>query len=70
LERWDGEVSTGLVWLRIGASGGLVLNALMTLGFHKMQGGSRVAAQLVASRIMLSSIELVMWKLLMYFEAE
>jgi hypothetical protein len=27
------------------------------LGFHKMLGVSRVAAQLVASRVMLSSIE-------------
>jgi hypothetical protein len=29
------------------------------MGFHKMLGGSRVAAQLVSSQILLSSVELV-----------
>jgi hypothetical protein len=33
--------------------------ALVTFGFHKMLGNCRVAAQLEASRVVLSSIELV-----------
>jgi hypothetical protein len=45
-------VWTGLVWLRIRKIGELS-------GIHKMLGNYRVAAQLVASRVALSSKELV-----------
>jgi hypothetical protein len=33
-----------------------LVNSVMNLGFHKMLGNYRVAAQLVASRVVLSSI--------------
>jgi hypothetical protein len=36
-----------------------LVNAVMTFGFHKMLGNYRVAGQLVASRVVLSSTELV-----------
>jgi hypothetical protein len=35
------------------------VNAVMNFGFHKMLGNYRVAAQLLASRVVLSSTELV-----------
>jgi hypothetical protein len=59
LERWDGVMWTGLVWLRIGISGKLMWIQYWTFGFHKMLGNYRVDSQLVASRVVLSSIELV-----------
>jgi hypothetical protein len=46
LERWDGVMWTGLVWLRIRTGGEL----------HKMLGNYRVAKELVASRVVLSSM--------------
>jgi hypothetical protein len=36
-----------------------LVNSVMNLRFHKMLGNYRVAAQLVASRVVLSSTELV-----------
>jgi hypothetical protein len=38
---------------------GSLVNAVMKLGFHKMLGNYGVAAQLLASRIVISSRELV-----------
>jgi hypothetical protein len=52
-------VWTGLIWLRIGTSGGLLWTRYWALGFHKMLGHSRIAAQLATSQEGLSSIELV-----------
>jgi hypothetical protein len=49
-------VLPGFVWLKIGT---VLENAVMKLLFHKILGGSRVVAQPVASRVVLSSIELV-----------
>jgi hypothetical protein len=49
----------GLVWRRIGTSGEHLWMRQWTFGFHKMLGGPRVAAQLVASWVVLSSIEFV-----------
>jgi hypothetical protein len=43
-------VGIGLIWLRIGTSGGLLWRREWTFGFHKTLGSSRVAAQLVASQ--------------------
>jgi hypothetical protein len=36
-----------------------LVNAVVNFGFHKMLGNYRVASQLVVSRVVLSSIELV-----------
>jgi hypothetical protein len=51
---WDGVMRTGLVWLRIGTGGELVWIRYWTFGFHEMLGN-----YLVASRVVLSSIEFV-----------
>jgi hypothetical protein len=40
---------TGVFWLRIGTSGGVLWARQWTFGFHKMVGSSWVAAQLAAS---------------------
>jgi hypothetical protein len=53
-------VWTGLVWPRIGTSGERERELLRrTFGFHKMLGGSRVAAQAMGSRLVLSSMKSV-----------
>jgi hypothetical protein len=49
-------VWTGLTWLRIGTSGGLLWTRYWTFWFHKMLGSSWVAAQLAASQEELSSM--------------
>jgi hypothetical protein len=49
-EKQNGVMWTGLVWLRIGTSGGLLWMCLWMFGFYKMLGSSRVAAKLAASR--------------------
>jgi hypothetical protein len=59
LERWDGVMWTGLVWLRIGTCGELLWIRYWTFGFLEMLGNYRMAWHLVASRVVLSSIELV-----------
>jgi hypothetical protein len=46
----------GLIWLRIGTSGGLLWTRYWTFGFHKMLGDSRGAAQLTAPQEGLSSV--------------
>jgi hypothetical protein len=43
LERWDGVVWTGLVWLRIGSGGELLWIRYWTFGFHEMLRNYRVA---------------------------
>jgi hypothetical protein len=53
---WDGMVWIGLIWLRIGTSGGLSWTRSWTSRFHKMLGSSRVAAQLAVSQEGLSSM--------------
>jgi hypothetical protein len=53
--RWDEVVWTGLVWFRIGTSGGL----LGICGFHKMLGNFLVATQLAASQEGLVSVDLL-----------
>jgi hypothetical protein len=55
----DGVFGTGLVWLRIETRGELLWIRYWTSGFHEMLGNYRVAKHLVASRVVLSSIELV-----------
>jgi hypothetical protein len=59
LERWDGVMWTGLVWFRIGTGGELLWIRYWIFEFHKVQGNYRMATQLVASWVMLGSIELV-----------
>jgi hypothetical protein len=52
----------GVVWValaRIGTIGELLWMQLWTFGFNKMLGNYQVARQLVASRVVPSSIELV-----------
>jgi hypothetical protein len=49
-------VGIGSIWLRIGTGGRLMWTRWWTSGFHKMQGSSRVAAQLAASQEGLSSM--------------
>jgi hypothetical protein len=43
LERWDGVIWTGLVWLKIGTGGKLLWIRYWTYGFHEMPGNYRVA---------------------------
>jgi hypothetical protein len=50
---------TGLVWLRIGTGGELLWSRYWTFRFHNMLGHHPMAQYLVASRVVLSSIELV-----------
>jgi hypothetical protein len=47
---------SGLIWFRIGTSGGLLWTQYWTFGFHKMLGSSWVAAQLAAPQEGLSSV--------------
>jgi hypothetical protein len=54
LERWDGAMWTGKVWLRIGIGGELLWIRYWTYGFHEMLENYRVA-----TRVVLGSIELV-----------
>jgi hypothetical protein len=49
-------VWSGLMWLRIGTSGGFLWTQYWTFGFHKMLGSSWVAAQLAAPQEGLSSV--------------
>jgi hypothetical protein len=44
MERWDGVMWTGLVWLRIGTGGELLWIQYWTFEFHKMLGNYRVAS--------------------------
>jgi hypothetical protein len=53
-------VRTGLIWLRIGTSGGLLWTLLWTFGFHKFLGSSWVAIQLAAYQEGLGSVKLVL----------
>jgi hypothetical protein len=43
LERWDGVMWTGLVWLRLGTGGELLWIRYWTFGFHEMLGNYRVS---------------------------
>jgi hypothetical protein len=58
-----GEVEWGNVdWIGLAQERGkwkAVVNLVLTFRFHKMLGNYRVVSQLVASRVVLSSIELV-----------
>jgi hypothetical protein len=60
-----GEVGWGNVdWIGLAQDRNrwrVLVNSVMNFGFHKMLGNYRVASQLVASRVVLSSIELVNW---------
>jgi hypothetical protein len=51
-------VWNGLVWLRIGISGSSCESGNEPSGFIKCWGNYRVATQLVATRVLLSSMEL------------
>jgi hypothetical protein len=55
LERWDGVMWTGLVWLRIGTGGELLWIWYWIFGFHEMLGNYRVASWVVLSSIVLVS---------------
>jgi hypothetical protein len=52
-------VLIGLIWLRIGKVESSCEYGNEPSGSHKLLGGSRVAAQPVASRVVVSSTELV-----------
>jgi hypothetical protein len=56
LVRLNEFVWIGLIWLRIGTSGGLLWTRQWTSGFHKMLGSSWVAVQLAASQEGFSSM--------------
>jgi hypothetical protein len=63
----------GLIWLRIGTSGGLLWTRWWTFGFHKLVGSFWVAAQLAASQEGLSSMSekrMAQWKVLEKGESE
>jgi hypothetical protein len=51
LEKWDGVMCTGLVWLRIWTGGELLWIRYWTFGFHEMLGNYRVASRVVLSSI-------------------
>jgi hypothetical protein len=59
LERLGGVMWTGLVWIRTGTGRELLWIRYWTFGLQEMLGNYRVAYHLVASRVVLSSIELV-----------
>jgi hypothetical protein len=59
LERWVGVMWTGLIWLRLGTGGELLWIRYWTFGLRKLLGDCWVAEQLVASRVVLSSTEVV-----------
>jgi hypothetical protein len=58
--RWGGVDLIGLAQNR--DKWRALLHVVITFGFHKMVGGYRVAAQLVASPVVLSSSKLVSCK--------
>jgi hypothetical protein len=58
LVKQDRVVWTGLIWLRIGTSRGLLWAWKLTFGFYKIWGNSWVAEQLEVSQQGLSSNEL------------
>jgi hypothetical protein len=51
--------STGVVWLRIGAGGGMLWMLWWTFWFHKMRGISWIAGDRLASQKGLFSMQLV-----------
>jgi hypothetical protein len=53
-------VWTGMVWLRIGATGELLWMLKGTFGFARMPGSSGVAVELAASPIKHSSMQLIL----------
>jgi hypothetical protein len=57
-EKWD-MGWTGSIWLRTGTGGGLLCMRQRTFGFHRMQGISWVAQELLASQEGLCPMELV-----------
>jgi hypothetical protein len=68
---WMDNINMGLLEIGVDVADGIglaqdryrwiaLVNTVMTFGFYKMLGNYRVAAQLVASRVALSSTELVM----------
>jgi hypothetical protein len=59
LERQDGMIRTGLFYLWIGSSGGLLWTRYWTSEFNKILRNLSVAAQLAASQEGLNSMELV-----------
>ena len=50
LQQMGSGVWNGLIWLRIGTSGGLLWMRQWTFGFHKMRGISWLAKKLLASQ--------------------
>jgi hypothetical protein len=66
----DEMVRIGLIWLRIGTSGGLLWTRLWTFGFLEMLRSSWVAAQLAASQEGLSSMsEYACWSYVFELDA-
>jgi hypothetical protein len=57
LERWDGVLWSGLIWLRIGTGGGFCEHGNEPSVFVNFVGSSCVAAKLAASREGLSSMK-------------
>jgi len=56
---WENVV--GIIWLRVGASGGLLWARSWTFGFRKLRGISWLAVELAASEERLGSIEIKQW---------
>lgn len=70
---WEGDIKmgkkavvkarAGFVWLRIGKRGGLFVNVVMDLRFHKLRKISSLSEQLSAFQQGLCCVELVeVWK--------
>jgi hypothetical protein len=55
--KWNVVVFTGLIWLRIGNSEGVLWTQKWTFGFHRMLGNFWAAERLAASQEGLSCIE-------------
>ena len=62
IQKVGGGGETGLIWLRIGTGSGILWPQQFTFGFHKMQGISWLAEELLASHEELCSMELVLVK--------
>jgi hypothetical protein len=68
LNKWDGRLRTGLIWFRIGTSGGLFWTRKWTIWFHKIVGISWIAEKLRTFRQELCFMEFF-WLLSAHFRS-
>jgi hypothetical protein len=63
-EKYHGVVWTGLIWLRVGASSGLMWTRGWNLGFHETLRNSWICERLLASQERLAFLEMAEFSLL------